>query len=90
MYDNVNALHDIIENVGGGKIPGDSHGKQLPVFCSTGFHLIGLGLRPRCTGNLDPTLEEKVNNVGTYKARGACNENMTGRRVVSFIRTCCT
>jgi hypothetical protein len=82
MYDNINVLHNIIENVGDGKISSDSHGEQLPVFFSTGLHLIGFGLGPRCPGNLDPAFEEEVYDVGTHKACGACDENVAGRGVI--------
>ena len=82
MHDDINVLHKIVENVGGGKIPSDGHGEQLSIFFSTGFHLIGFGLGPCCPSDLDPALEEKVHDVGTYKARGACDENVAGRNVI--------
>ena len=82
MHDDINVLHKIIESVGGGKVPSDGHGEQLPVFCSTGFHLIGFGLGPRCPSDLDPALEEKVYDMGTHKSCGACDENVAGRRAI--------
>lgn len=82
MYDDINVLHEIIENVGGGKIPSDSHGEQLPVFCSTGFHPIGFGLGPRCASDLYPALEEDIYDVGTHKSCGSCDKNMPEKRAV--------
>ena len=82
MYDNINVLHDIIENIGGSKIPGDNHGERLPVFCSTGFHFVGFRLGPCGASNLDPAFEEKVYDVSTHKACGTCDENMAEGRVV--------
>lgn len=82
MYDNINVLQKIVESVGGGKIPSDSHGEQLPVFCSTSFHLVGFGLGPRCPSDLDPAFEEKVYDMGTHKSCGACDENVAGRREI--------
>lgn len=79
MYDDINIFHDIIENIGGGKLPSDCHGEQIPVFCSTGFHLVGFGLGPSRPGDLDPTFEEKVYDVSAHKTCGACDENMTER-----------
>ena len=90
MHDNVNIFHDIIENVGGGKIPSDNHGEQIPVFCSMSFHLIGFGLGPSCPGDLDPAFEKKVYDVGADKTSGTSDENMTGRRVIVFVRVCYT
>ena len=85
MYDNINVLYNIIENVGGSKVPNDSHGEQLPKFFSTGFHLIGFELGPRCPSDLDPTFEENVYDVGTYKTCGARDENVAGRRVIPLL-----
>lgn len=86
MYHNVDVPNDIIKNVGSSKISSDSRGEQVPVFRSTGFHLIGFGLGPPCPSNLDPAFEEKVDNVGTDKACGASDENMTGRGMVVLVR----
>lgn len=82
MYDNINVLHEIIENVRGGKIPGDDHREQVSVFRSMDFHLTGFGLGPRCPSDLDPSFEEKVYDVGAHKTCGACNKNVAEIRVI--------
>ena len=79
MNDNVNIFHNVIENVGGSKIPSDSHGEQIPVFCSMSFHLIGSELGPPRPSDLDSAFEEKVYDVGTDKACSASDENMAER-----------
>lgn len=89
MDDNVDILHDIIENAGSGKVPSDCHGEKIPIFCSTGFHLVGFGLGPPRPGDLDPTLEEKVYDVCVHKTCGARNENMTEKGDFS-VRACQT
>ena len=85
MYDNIHVLHDVIENVGGSKIPSDSHGEQIPVFCSAGFHLFGFRLGPPCPSDLDPPFEEKVYDVSADEAGGACDENVAEGRAVFFV-----
>jgi len=82
MHDNINVSYEVVENVRGGKIPGDDHGEQITEFCSVGFHITGFGLGPRCPSDLNPTFEEKVYDVGAHKACGTCDENMAERRVV--------
>ena len=90
MDHHVDIFHDIIENVGGGKISSDGHREQIPVFFSTGLHLVGFGLGPPRASNLDSASEEKVDDVGADKTCGASDENMAGRRVIVFVRTCYT
>ena len=85
MHDDINVLHKIVENVGGGKVPSDGHGEQLSIFFSTGLHLIGFGLGPCCSSDLDPALEEKVYDMGTHKSCGACDENVAGRRAIASL-----
>ena len=86
MYDNVNILHDIVANAGGGEIPSDDHIKQFSVFFSTSLHLVGFGLGPRRSGDLDPAFEEKVNYVSANETRGAGDENMTERAALQLSR----
>lgn len=88
MYDNINILHDVIENIEGGEIPSDGHREQIPVFCTAGFHFVGFGLGPSCPGNLDAPSEEKVYDVGTNKARGTGNEDVA--RGDSFLARICS
>lgn len=86
MDDDVNVLHDVIKAVGDGEVTGDNGGEQIPVFFPASFHLISLGLGPRCCSNLDPTFEEEVYDVCAHKTCGACDKDMAKER---FVRTCC-
>ena len=90
MNNNVNVFHDFIENVGGRKISSNGHREQIPVFLSTGFHLVGFGLGPRCSSNFNSTFEEEVYDLCADKACGACDENMTERRAIVLVRACYT
>ena len=86
MYDNVDVLHDIVANAGGGEIPSDDHIKQFSIFFSTSLHLVGFGLGPRRCGNLDSAFEEKVNYVGTDETCGTGDENMTEKTALQLSR----
>ena len=83
MDDDINVLHEGIEDTWGGEIPGYSHGEQIPVFFPTGFHLAGFNTGPTCPGDFDPALQEEVHDVGTHKACGTGDEDMAERRFVS-------